>query len=335
MLFGPLRAIHRPLALNPVQLPSLTRHMAIVAPPSPPRGDAAGDAPGANESAAGSGNGGKPWDDGLITRILHIRRTARVTRAGKVRSLYALVVVGNGNGGAGYGEGKSTDLGGAVQKAMKRAKRDMIVVNRYDNRTIFGTVVHKFIGSEITLRPAPPGSSLAVTVSLFSPLGSSILISSRLRYFREPNNPRDLSMCWHPGHFGQGRGKHEPNERGQGHLWVVFVRCQKRQFHLIALVTFLQSKLCHSSRNRKQSRESGVENWLTFSKVSTEVTSRNESFISFHRSSIQRTAYPSDRVVCKRAYADSEQRVQVCDLGMWCLCEGSFQLCQEPRLKPD
>lgn len=93
----------------------------------------------------------------LIQRVLHIRRTTRMSRAGKVRSMYAMVVVGNGNGGAGYGEGKSTDLGGAVQKAVKRAQRDMMVINRYDNRTIFGTIVHKYVGSEITLRPAPPG----------------------------------------------------------------------------------------------------------------------------------------------------------------------------------
>lgn len=117
-------------------------------------------------AAAASGRGPAPdeeskekeWaGDGLIRRVLHVRRTTRMSRAGKVRSLYAMVVIGNGNGGAGFGEGKSTDLAGAVNKAFKRAQRDMIVINRYDNRTIFGTIIHKYVGSEITLRPAPPG----------------------------------------------------------------------------------------------------------------------------------------------------------------------------------
>ncbi|KAI9022546.1 ribosomal protein S5, C-terminal domain-containing protein [Hyaloraphidium curvatum] len=89
-----------------------------------------------------------------------------MSRAGKVRSMYALVVVGNGNGAAGYGEGKSSDLGSAVQKATRRAARDMVAINRYDNRTIYGTVTHKFVSSEITLRPAPPGYGISANQTI-------------------------------------------------------------------------------------------------------------------------------------------------------------------------
>jgi len=94
---------------------------------------------------------------GLMKRVLHIRRTTRLSRAGKVRSLYALVLVGNGKGAAGYGEGKASDIGGAIEKATRRAIRNLMPIARYDGRTIYNDIEHKFVKTNLTLRSAPPG----------------------------------------------------------------------------------------------------------------------------------------------------------------------------------
>jgi ribosomal protein S5 len=326
-MFSPLRAVYRPLALPTVRIQSNVtlsrRTMAVVAPSSPPRADAAGDASSANENSTSSGNGGKPWDDGLITRILHIRRTARVTRAGKVRSLYALVVVGNGNGGAGYGEGKSTDLGGAVQKAMKRAKRDMIVVNRYDNRTIFGTVVHKFIGSEITLRPAPPGElflarvlPLLLSSIHYLYLGYGISANQTIHEICRCAGIQDISA--------KVVGSMNPMNvvKGTCELWPL-----THWIKISFLNSFghLRSRGFITPAETGSNREKAGQKTRRCSPKFLRIP-RIEMKPSFNGSSIQRTSYPADRAGWKRTDADPEKGFQMCNLGVLGLGEGGFQL---------
>jgi ribosomal protein S5 len=80
-----------------------------------------------------------------------------MTRKGKVPSMSALVVVGNGNGAAGYGEGKSEDVESAIRKATNRAIKSMTYIDRYDGRTVHHDIEHKFKSTYIELRPRPPG----------------------------------------------------------------------------------------------------------------------------------------------------------------------------------
>ncbi|TPX69045.1 hypothetical protein SpCBS45565_g02643 [Spizellomyces sp. 'palustris'] len=93
----------------------------------------------------------------LMKRVLHIRRVARVNSGGKVRSVSALVVVGNGNGAAGYGEGRATDAAAAVQKATKNAEKNMTYFHRFNNRTIFSNIDFNWHKVQLQLRSAPPG----------------------------------------------------------------------------------------------------------------------------------------------------------------------------------
>jgi Ribosomal protein S5, N-terminal domain len=52
----------------------------------------------------------------LLKRVLSVRNVVRVTGGGKVRSVSALVVVGDQNGSAGYGQGRGADTASAVAK---------------------------------------------------------------------------------------------------------------------------------------------------------------------------------------------------------------------------
>ncbi|RKP25125.1 ribosomal protein S5 domain 2-type protein [Syncephalis pseudoplumigaleata] len=80
-----------------------------------------------------------------------------MTRKGKVPSMSALVVVGNGQGAAGYGEGKAEDVPNAIIKATNRAIKNMTFFDRYDNRTVHHDIEHKFKATRIELRARPPG----------------------------------------------------------------------------------------------------------------------------------------------------------------------------------
>ena len=94
----------------------------------------------------------------LIKRTLHVRRVARVTKGGKSRTLYALVVVGNGNGVAGYGEGRGLDGSSAVAKATRLAIKNMRYIDRYDGRTVYSDVRFKYHCTEIEMFAVPPGA---------------------------------------------------------------------------------------------------------------------------------------------------------------------------------
>jgi hypothetical protein len=93
----------------------------------------------------------------LKKKVLYARSTVNMTAKGKIRSRWALVVVGNGNGAGGYGQAKAEDLGVAVQKATQRAIKNMVAFERYDNRTIYHDIEHKFKATNLKLFARPPG----------------------------------------------------------------------------------------------------------------------------------------------------------------------------------
>ena len=93
----------------------------------------------------------------LQKRTIQVKRTVNMTRTGKIPSMSALVVVGNGDGVVGFGLGKAGEVQEAVQKATDRARRSMIRIERMENRTVFGEIVQRWKRTEVVLRSRPPG----------------------------------------------------------------------------------------------------------------------------------------------------------------------------------
>ncbi|OMH84400.1 putative 37S ribosomal protein S5, mitochondrial [Zancudomyces culisetae] len=93
----------------------------------------------------------------LTTKVILVRRTVQMTRKGKIPSMTALVVVGNCRGSAGYGEGKDADVPGAILKATRKAIRNMQYFPRYDDRTIYHDVYHKFKACKLYFWARKPG----------------------------------------------------------------------------------------------------------------------------------------------------------------------------------
>ncbi|NPA22388.1 MAG: 30S ribosomal protein S5 [Candidatus Micrarchaeota archaeon] len=65
---------------------------------------------------------------GLKTEIIEVRTTQRVTDSGRKMSYRVVVVVGDEAGHIGYGMGKSSEFATAREKAINRAKRNLIKV---------------------------------------------------------------------------------------------------------------------------------------------------------------------------------------------------------------
>jgi small subunit ribosomal protein S5 len=92
-------------------------------------------------------------------QVIQIDRVTRVVKGGRKLRFRATVAIGNRKGKVGIGIGKSHEVTGAIQKAIAKAKKDMIVA-KLDGSTIPHEVNIKFKAAKILLLPASPGTGL-------------------------------------------------------------------------------------------------------------------------------------------------------------------------------
>jgi len=91
--------------------------------------------------------------------VIEIARVTKVVKGGRKLRFRATVAIGNKKNRVGLGMGKSHEVTGAIQKAIARAKKDMITV-LLDGTTIPHDVYIKFKTSKILLMPAAPGTGI-------------------------------------------------------------------------------------------------------------------------------------------------------------------------------
>ncbi len=92
-------------------------------------------------------------------RVIQIRRVTKVVKGGKKLSFRAVVVVGNGNGSVGIGCGKSSEVIGAIQKAIIDARKNHIKVPIF-KKTIPHPISAKAGAGKVLLRPAAAGTGV-------------------------------------------------------------------------------------------------------------------------------------------------------------------------------
>lgn len=98
-------------------------------------------------------------DDGLIDKVVHISRVAKVVKGGRRFSFSAIVVVGDGNGQIGYGLGKAGEVPEAIRKGVEKAKKNMSSVALVDG-TIPFQVTGKYGAGKVLLKPASAGTGV-------------------------------------------------------------------------------------------------------------------------------------------------------------------------------
>ena len=98
-------------------------------------------------------------NDGLIEKLVNIRRVAKVVKGGRVFAFSALAVVGDGEGKVGYGSGKANEVPVAIKKAMEKARRNMKSVPLTDG-TIQYPINFKQGAANIVMLPASEGTGV-------------------------------------------------------------------------------------------------------------------------------------------------------------------------------
>lgn len=102
----------------------------------------------------------KEKDDGLIDKLVHINRVAKVVKGGRRFAFAALVVVGDKKGRVGLGSGKAREVPEAIRKATDQAKRTLLRVPLREGRTLHHDIIGKFGAGKVILRAASPGTGI-------------------------------------------------------------------------------------------------------------------------------------------------------------------------------
>lgn len=90
---------------------------------------------------------------------ISINRVSRTVKGGRRMRFQALVAVGNHKNKIGVGMAKGADVTAAVQKAERRAKKNMIIFN-LNGETICHEVETKVTGAHVLMKPAAPGTGI-------------------------------------------------------------------------------------------------------------------------------------------------------------------------------
>ncbi len=97
--------------------------------------------------------------DGLQEKLIAVNRVAKVVKGGRQFGFTALTVVGDGNGRIGFGYGKAREVPTAIQKAMERARKNMLTVALKG-----GTLQYPLRGSHgaahVFMQPASDGTGV-------------------------------------------------------------------------------------------------------------------------------------------------------------------------------
>jgi small subunit ribosomal protein S5 len=97
--------------------------------------------------------------DGLLEKLVTVNRVAKVVKGGRQFGFTALTVVGDGNGKIGFGYGKAKEVPVAIQKAMEKARKNMVSISLNEG-TLFYPVQSKHAGSSVYMQPASEGTGI-------------------------------------------------------------------------------------------------------------------------------------------------------------------------------
>jgi len=99
-------------------------------------------------------------NDDLLEKLVAVNRVAKVVKGGRIFGFTALTVVGDGNGRVGIGRGKAREVPVAIQKAMEKARRNMVKVPLDENNTLHYPINARHGAAKVYMQPASEGTGI-------------------------------------------------------------------------------------------------------------------------------------------------------------------------------
>ena len=101
----------------------------------------------------------EPKDDGIIEKVVQVRRVTKVVKGGRNLRFAAMVVAGDRKGKVGMASGKGAAVPDAVRKAANNARKNMVSIHM-KGTTLPYEVNAKYGAAKIMLKPASPGTGV-------------------------------------------------------------------------------------------------------------------------------------------------------------------------------
>lgn len=93
-------------------------------------------------------------------KLLDLRRVARVVSGGRRFSFRATLVIGDQKGRVGIGVGKGTDTSLAIEKAFRKARKNICTVLLNKEHSIPHAVAAKYASASVVIKPGRVGKGL-------------------------------------------------------------------------------------------------------------------------------------------------------------------------------
>ena len=157
-----------------------------------------------------------------IEKLVAVNRTAKVVKGGRQFGFTALTVVGDGNGRVGYGYGKAKEVPIAIQKALEKAKKNMITV-AIKKGTLQHSVTHSHGSAKVYMQPAGEGTGViagGAMRAVFEATGVHNVLAKSIGSTNPINVVKatiaGLESMFYPAYIAAKRGKKNKRVIGYG-----------------------------------------------------------------------------------------------------------------------
>ena len=117
---------------------------------------------GGRPQRGGGGRGGQgrgASEDGMVEKVVTIKRVAKVVKGGRRFSFNALVVAGDGKGNMGFGFGKGNEVADAIRKGLNDAKKSFFKI-ALKGTTLPHEIIGPYKSARVLLKPAVEGTGV-------------------------------------------------------------------------------------------------------------------------------------------------------------------------------